>query len=133
MFAEGKPLENSPFNRKFGIVPEDRADGTVCLRLEADPSFRNEVNVVHGGLAMMLLDGAMGRCAVRHMGEGERCATVQISVLFLAAAEGVLTATAHVVRRGKKIAFLEGECVRADGTIVAKAHGTWSIGSARKA
>ncbi len=125
-------MENSPFNRKFGIVPQDLPDGTVRLEIDADSSFTNEVGVIHGGVAMMLLDGAMGRCAVRSLKDGEWCATVQLSILFMAAAEGRLAATAHVVRRGKKIAFLEGECVREDGVIVAKAHGTWSIGAARK-
>ena len=120
-------MEPSPFNRKLGIASEDLADGRVRLVLETDASFVNEVGIVHGAAPMMLLDGAMGRCCARTLRDGERCATVQISVLFLAAAAGRLTSIATVTKRGKRIVFVEGECHREDGTLVARAQGTWAI------
>jgi len=119
----------SPVNEKLGVVTEDLADGTVRLTLDTDASFLNEVGIVHGGISAFLLDGAMGRTCGRSLDLEKRqtCATVQLSVQYLAKAEGRLVATAKIVRRGRRVAFLEGECVREDGRAVARAHGTWVI------
>ncbi len=121
------PVPNSPFNQKLGIRTEDLADGRVRLSIDTDESHLNEVGIVHGALPMMLLDGAMGRCCARTLEAGQLTATVQLSVQFLAQAQGRLTALARVSKRGKRVAFVEGECVRDDGTLVARAQGTWAI------
>lgn len=121
---------HSPFNEKLGITAEDLADGRVRLSVESGPSWTNEVGSVHGGLAMSLLDGAMGRAIGRALSPGDMCATVEFSTQFLAPAAGRLVATGRVVKRGRRIAFAEAECVREDGTIVARAHGTWSVRTA---
>ena len=118
---------HSPINAKLGIRAEDLDDGRVRLALETDASHHNEVGIVHGGIAALLLDGAMGRCVGRTLAPGESCATVQLSVQYLAPAEGRLAAVGRVVRRGRSTAFMEAECTRPDGTVVARAHGTWVI------
>jgi acyl-CoA thioesterase len=117
----------SPLNEELGIEVDDRADGSVCLALLTGPEHLNEVGSVHGGITTLLLDGAMGRCAGRTLTQGQICATVQLSVQFLAPAEGRIVAVGRVVRRGRTTAFLEGECTRADGTLIARAQGTWII------
>lgn len=118
---------HSPINAALGIRTEDLPDGTVRLSLVTGPQHVNEVGIVHGGMAALLLDGAMGRCCGRTLAPGQMCATVQLSVQYLAPAEGTLSALGRVVRRGRATAFLEGECTRSDGTLVARAHGTWVI------
>jgi uncharacterized protein (TIGR00369 family) len=118
---------HSPINAKLGIQTEDLADGRVRLSLDCDPSLHNEVDFVHGGIVMLLVDGAMGRAMVRTLEPGQTCATVQFSNQFLAPARGKLTAVGSVVRRGRSIGFAEGEVTRADGVLVARAQGTWSI------
>jgi acyl-CoA thioesterase len=118
---------HSPINAALGIQTEDLPDGRVRLSLALDGSHVNEVGLVHGGVSALLLDGAMGRCVGRTLEPGQRCATVQLSVQYLAPAEGRITAVGRVVRRGRTTAFMEAECSRADGTIVARAHGTWVI------
>lgn len=118
---------HSPLNAKLGILAEDLEDGSVRLSLETDESMRNELGGLHGGIVMLLVDGAMGRAAGRTLAPGQVCATVQFSSQFLAPAQGRLSAVGRVVRRGRSIAFVEGEVTRADGTLVARAHGTWAI------
>jgi uncharacterized protein (TIGR00369 family) len=120
----------SPFNAKLGIRCEDLPDGRVRLSLEPDASHRNEVGIVHGGVAASLLDGAMGRTAGRTLQPGQICATLQLSIQYLAEAKGKLEAVARVARRGKSVIFMESECTREDGTLVARAHGTWIIRTA---
>lgn len=122
---------HSPINAALGIRTEDLDDGTVRLSLTTGPEHVNEVGIVHGGIAALLLDGAMGRCCGRTLTPGQGCATVQLSVQFLAPAEGTLSAIGRLVRRGRSTAFLEAECKRADGTVVARAHGTWVIRTPR--
>jgi uncharacterized protein (TIGR00369 family) len=118
---------HSPLNAALGITAEDLPDGRVRLWLETTEQHRNEVGIVHGGIPTLLLDGAMGRCVVRTLAPGETCATVQLSVQFLSAARGRVAAVARIVRRGRTTAFLEAECTREDGTMVARAHGTWVV------
>lgn len=118
---------HSPLNEKLGITAEDLPDGRVRLSLATDESHRNEIGWVHGGLSALLLDGAMGRCLGRTLEPGQSCATVQFSIQFLAPAQGHIAAVGRVVRRGRTTAFLDGECTREDGRVVARAHGVWTI------
>jgi uncharacterized protein (TIGR00369 family) len=117
----------SPFNERFGIQSEDLVDGSVALSLPTDASLHNEIGAVHGGVAMLLLDGAMGRAAGRTLEPGQGCATIQFTAQFLAPAQGRLRAVGRVVKRGRNVAFLEGECTREDGMLVARAIGSWAI------
>ena len=117
----------SPMNELLGVRCEDLVDGSVRLSLATRPEFQSEGGRIHGGLIGLLLDGAMGRACGRTLEPGQTCATVQLSVQFLAAAEGELVAHGRVTRRGRAVAFLESECTRPDGTLVARAHGTWAI------
>ena len=124
-------MDNSPFNQRLGVQAEDLPDGRVRLTLPVDDGFKTEVGAVHGGVAMALLDGAMGRCCVRALEPGTTCATVQLSVQFLAPAAGKLSSLARICKRGRRVAFLEAECHRDDGTLVARAQGTWVISERR--
>jgi uncharacterized protein (TIGR00369 family) len=118
---------HSPLNQTFGIQSEDLPDGSVALSMDTDDSHRNEIGVVHGGITMLLLDGAMGRAAGRTIEQGQGCATIQFTAQFLAPAQGKLRAVGRVVKRGRTVAFLEGECTREDGTLIARAIGSWAI------
>ena len=122
----------SPINEHLGVAVEDLDDGRVRLSLEVGPKLLNEVGLVHGGVASLLLDGAMGRAMVRTLAQGEQCATVHLSVQFLAAApKATIRAEGRIVKRGRRVAFLEGEVVDDDGKLIARATGTWSIAPAR--
>ena len=118
---------HSPLNATLGIRTTDHPDGTSSLELETDARFCNEVGIIHGGITMLLLDGAMGRTVGRSLAAGEGCGTVQFSNQFLLPAQGRLRAAARIVRRGNRLAFVEGECFREDGSLIARAQGTWAI------
>ncbi|QDU85288.1 hypothetical protein Pla163_24160 [Planctomycetes bacterium Pla163] len=118
----------SPVNEHLGLDTIDHDDGTVELRLACGPEHTNEVGIVHGGLTSFLLDGAMGRAIGRTLEAGGSCATVQLSVQFLAPARGTIAAVGRVTKRGRRVAFAEAECRRLDdGELVARAHGTWAV------
>lgn len=117
----------SPLNRLLGVDVVDLEDGEVELTLEPSDVHRNELGALHGGVVSSLLDGAMGRAVGRSLGGAGTCATVQLSVQFLAPAEGRLTARSRRVRIGGRVAFMEAECRNDQGVLVARAHGTWAL------
>lgn len=117
----------SPFNALLGVEVEDLESGGCRLTLSPRAEHRNELGSVHGGLITTLLDGAMGRAAGRLVGPGGFCATTQLSVQFLEPAEGDLAAESRITRAGGRVAFVEAECRRADGTLVARAQGVWAL------
>jgi uncharacterized protein (TIGR00369 family) len=118
----------SPLNAFLNITTEDLENGRVRLCMVAGPEWKNEVGLTHGGAMALLLDGAGGRATARTLATNETCATVHLSVQYLNAARtGTLCAEAWVVKRGRRIAFVEGECRGDDATILARATGTWMI------
>jgi uncharacterized protein (TIGR00369 family) len=120
----------SPLNAALGISAEDLDDGRVRLSMEVGPQWINEVGLVHGGLMALLIDGAAGRALARTLGPGESAGTVHLSIQYLRPAPaGALLAEARIVKRGKRIAFLEGECRAAEGDVIARATATFSVHS----
>ena len=87
--------------------------------------------VVHGGVYATILDTSMGGAVVSVLGPSETTATTSLYVEFLRAArEGeTLTARGEVLRRGRHIAFAEGNLYGADGRRFSQARGTWYIWS----
>lgn len=91
--------------------------------------------VVHGGVYATILDTSMGAAVVSVLGPSETTATTSLYVEFLRAArEGeTLTARGEVLRRGRHIAFAEGNLYGSDGRRFSQARGTWYIWSAEDA
>ncbi len=85
--------------------------------------------VVHGGVYATILDTAMGAAVVSLLAEGETTATTSLYVEFLRAARrgDTLTARGEVLRRGRHIAFAEGNLFDAEGQRLSQARGTWYI------
>lgn len=120
-------IPRSPVNDLLGVRVTDHDDGSVELALATTTDHNNEVGLVHGGIVGFLLDGAMGRAVGRTLEPGQICATVQLSVQYLLPAAGTISARSRTLRRGRTTAFMEAECVREDGKVVARGHGTWVI------
>lgn len=118
----------SPLNAHLNITSEDLENGRVRLCMVCGPEWRNEVGLIHGGAMSLLLDGAMGRAAARTLANNETCATIHFSIQYLnAPSTGTLCAEGWVVKRGRRIAFLEGECRGDDGAVLARATATFVI------
>ncbi len=115
----------------FHVVPGRSGHGycTVAGRVEA--RHLNINGVVHGGVYATILDTAMGGSVVSLLTEDETTATTSLYVEFLSAARAgdTLTARGRVLRRGRHIAFAEGDLVGGDGRRLSQAHGTWYIWS----
>lgn len=117
----------------LGISEAREGPGRVRCRMATTPRHANIQGVVHGSVTMALLDTAMGHAVDSLLAAGEFCGTTQFSIQYLKAVwpGEALEAVGYVTRRGRRIAYLEGECRDESGEVVARAHGTWYVGVAR--
>ena len=116
----------------FQVIPAKSGHGFTTVSGRVERRHLNINGVVHGGVYATILDTAMGGSVVTLLADDETTATTSLYVEFLRAArEGeVLTARGTVLRRGRHIAFAEGNLVGSDGERLSQAHGTWYIWSA---
>jgi uncharacterized protein (TIGR00369 family) len=115
----------------FRVDARHSGRGFVTVTGEVERRHLNINGVVHGGVYATILDTSMGAAVVSMLSETETTATTSLYVEFLRAArEGeTLTARGEVLRRGRHIAFAEGNLTGADGRRFSQARGTWYIWS----
>lgn len=116
-----------PFVEHLGINILERGDGVVKLRLDPRPELANSWGSVHGGVLMTMLDVALAS-AGRALDEACNGAlTVEMKVNFIAAATGPVLGEGRAQRAGRSLIFSEGELRGEDGTLLAKATGTFKL------
>ncbi len=115
----------------FRIDHELSGKGVCTVTGRVETRHLNINAVVHGGVYATALDTAMGAAVVSLLREDETAATTSLYVEYLRAArEGdELTARGEVLRRGRHIAFAEGNLFDAEGRRLSQARGTWYIWS----
>jgi uncharacterized protein (TIGR00369 family) len=114
-------VEGAPVGALVGFRLTGFADGVVRFELEAGSRHHNPMGGVHGGILCDLADIAMGTAMAATLAEGEGFATVQLAASYLRPVrEGLLTATARIVHRGKSVGHAEAEIVDAGGKAVAR-------------
>jgi len=122
------PERIPPFNRLIGLQRIRAGEGRAEITLELRAEHLNRRGVAHGGLISAMLDAALGSAVVSGIRKEEWCGTAQLSVQFRRPGTGpLLTGRGRMARRGRRLAFAEGEVVDAGGTIVASAHGAWYV------
>ena len=100
-------------------------EGLAVFECEPGEQHYNPIGVVHGGLAMTLLDSAMG-CSVHTrlpLGKGYTTLEVKINLVrAITAQTGTVRATGRVIHFGGKTATAEARLEDAEGKLYA--HGT---------
>ncbi len=115
-----------PISALMGMEGVEFSAGRAVFAAEPGEEHYNPIGVVHGGLALTLLDSVMG-CAVHTtLPAGTGYTTLEIKVNFVRAihgGDGRVIATGTVVHRGGRVATAEGRVTReSDGKLLA--HGT---------
>ena len=101
--------------------------GRCVCELDAGPHLHHPGGIVHGGVAFGLADSAMAHALLPSLDEGQNCSTVELKISYLSAVtEGVMRAEAWVLKRGRRIAFMEAK-VHSGEKLVATATGTFAI------
>ena len=104
--AEG--YDAFPLQSFLDFDVRDGPDGAVVAFLEVDDRHLNPNGIVHGGVVFSLADTAMGRATMAVLGDGQICASIEVSVRYLRPIPGGrLVATASVLRAGRRIVHLE--------------------------
>jgi uncharacterized protein (TIGR00369 family) len=113
----------------LGLALVDKSTpGRTVWRMRAQEKFANPAGVVQGGFLAALADSAMSTAAVTFLEERRAAvANLEMKVSFLAPVPvgSDLTATAQVVRGGRRVAFVEADVIDSSGGIVLRASSTY--------
>ena len=127
LIATGE-LPPPPIAMTLGFGALEVAKGTATFEIEPAEFHYNPIGVVHGGLALALLDSAMG-CAVHStLAAGVVYTTLEVKANFvrpLTSSTGPVRCTGTVVHGGRTVATAEGRLVDLDGKLYA--HGTSTL------
>lgn len=106
----------NPFFCLMGIDVEAFGEGQAELSMRIRPDMLNGDGWLQGGVFTAICDEAMAMALCTVLEEGESIATISESTSFLRGIrEGTVVARGRVIRKGRRVAFLEGE-VREQGT-----------------
>ena len=114
-----------PIMRLLGYRLAQVGDGLAVFECEPAEQHYNPIGVVHGGLAMTLLDSAMGCSVHTRLPAGTGYTTLEAKVNLvraITAKTGLIRAIGKVIHLGGKTATAEGRLEDAGGKLYA--HGT---------
>jgi len=115
------------FGKHAGLTFTRWEKGYSQCVLKVNDLLLNPYGTVHGGALFTMADSGMGFALVSTLEEGERCASIEVSIVYLKAiTSGTLTCDTTVIKKSSKSAILESE-IKSGGQLVAKALGTWVI------
>lgn len=110
-----------PFARFLGLELGAMRPGEANLHLEVRDELKQNQGVIHGGAVASLIDTAAAFAVVTRLEKGERVSTTDLTIHYLRpVTAGRLTATARVVRGGRRLFVLSVE-VTNDGRLIATA------------
>lgn len=117
-----------PYDAHMGFRLVSWSPEGAVVEADADARFGNPTGVLHGGVLMGLADSAMGLTVTGLLGEGQAGTNTDLQMRFLRPTKaGRLTATARVVRRGRRTLVLEADVADADGRLVARASSAFLV------
>lgn len=125
--AAGK-LPPIPYDGHMGFRLVSWSPDGAVVEGDAGPHLANPTGVLHGGVLMGLADSAMGLTVTGLTGRGEAGTNTDLQMRFLRPTTGgKLTATARVVRRGRRTLVLECDVTDAAGKLVARASSSFMV------
>lgn len=119
----GPPIANT---LGFQLVEADR--GRAVFECEPAEFHYNPIGIVHAGLAMTLMDSAMGLAFVTTLDEPVGWTTLEVKANFtraLTVETGTIRCTGSIVHPGRRVATTEARVEDSQGRLCA--HGTSTI------
>jgi uncharacterized protein (TIGR00369 family) len=96
-----------PYAKFLGLECGDLSDGQASLHLEVRAELKQNQGVVHGGAIASLIDTASAFAVLTRLDLEERVTTTDLTIHYLRpVTEGRLTATARIVRGGRRLFVL---------------------------
>ena len=106
----------NPFFNSMGIEIVSYEQGKAVLKMQVRPDMHNGVGWLQGGMLVALADEAIALALYTLLKEHKGIATISESTSFVKGVqEGVITAEAKVIKKGRRVAFAEAEVILDDG------------------
>lgn len=115
-----------PYARFLGLELGDVADGQVSVHLPVRDELLQNQGVVHGGAVASLIDTASAFAVLSQIDLHEKVTTTDLTIHYLRpATSGRMTATARIVRGGRRLFVLSVEVTNEVGLLLATAVTTY--------
>ena len=115
----------SPIAQLLGFKITDYCDGCTTIEMDVTDKYWNALDTLHGGVYCDLADEAMVFSFFTTLDDDETYTTVDLRITFLRAVKtGKLIASSKIIKRGKRLGYMECEIVNEEGKLVAKAIST---------
>lgn len=122
-----------PVAQLLGFKVTDFCDGCTTVEMEITDKYWNPMNTLHGGIYCDLADIAMGFSFLTTLNEDELFTTVDLRITYLKSVrKGKLIASSKIVKRGKRLGYMECELTNEQGELVAKASSTCIVQKRKK-
>ena len=122
-----KYIEYNAFGRLIGMSFNITQPGIVEYSMTIRPEHLATPKAAHGGLIAGFLDAVVGVGALSVVcEEGMIVSTVEVKVSYFEPIllDDYITGISKMMKRGKRILFMEGEIFNQHGVLVAKANAT---------
>jgi uncharacterized protein (TIGR00369 family) len=121
-----KAVETVPFARLLGIEVDSVDKGTATLGLTIRHELMQNNGVVHGGAVASLIDTATAFAILSHLTANEKITTVDLTISYLRSlTAGRVTATARVLRAGRRVIVVSADVLDNEGRLAATALSTY--------
>ncbi len=111
-----------PYAKLIGLELGEMKPGEATLHLDIRDELKQNQGVVHGGAVASLIDTAAAFAVVTRLEPGERVTTTDLTIHYLRPiTSGRLTATARIVRGGRRLFVLAVQVMNDDEVLVATA------------
>jgi uncharacterized protein (TIGR00369 family) len=121
-------LPPPPIAQTLGFRLVEATRGRAVFECEPAEFHYNPIGVVHAGLALTLMDSAMGLAFVTTLDEPLGWATLEVKANFtraLTVETGIVRCVGSIVHPGRRVATTEARIEDSDGRLCA--HGTSTI------
>lgn len=125
----------APASRYLGleILDADRAARSVKVAFNASTDLCNMWGGIQGGMVAAMLDDVMSLAVGLDLEWGQISPTLELKVSMLAPARpGRILGAGRVIKRGRSVAFIEGELTDEDGKLLATASSTATFVTLKK-
>jgi len=111
-----------PYAKLIGFELGEMKPGQANLHLDIRDELKQNQGVIHGGAVASLIDSAAAFAVVTRLEPGERVTTTDLTIHYLRPiTSGRLTATARIVRGGRRLFVLAVQVTNDDEVLVATA------------
>ena len=115
-----------PYAKFLGLVLGEIHQGQVSIHLDVRDELKQNQGVIHGGAIASLIDTASAFAVLTQIDINERVTTTDLTIHYLRPiTSGRMTATARIVRGGRRLFVLSVEVTNDTNALVATAVTTY--------